>query len=430
MEEDTEALNHSDEVHEIIGQTPSWIIYRANVVIGLVVIGILTAASFIKYPDVVSGTVTISTLEPPVKLIAHATGKITDIYVEDGQEVHKDQIIAVIDNPARTSDVLFLQATVDALASSRDLKRSSLKVSIPDNLVVGDIQANYAYLLESLANYNFFVANKYYSHKLENLQVQKDKTVKIKSNIQAKEKYLADQQQLEGWRDSVNYALMKSKVISLDEYNSIRKTYLNQSISKTDNANSMLLNQQQQAAFESSSSDLRQQYETGSKEVTVNLKDAITRLRGQLAAWRRQYVLESPENGRLTYFWVRNTNQSVNSGDPVFIVVPKGEKYQAVVKLPLFKAGKISPGQEVLLKLEEYPFEEFGALRATVKKISNVTMDNFYAVELTLDNGFITTRQKKVNPKTSSGGVAEFKTSDQSVLQRIFNTFYGKISNR
>ncbi|RFZ85160.1 HlyD family efflux transporter periplasmic adaptor subunit [Mucilaginibacter terrenus] len=430
MEERNDILHHSEEVHDIIGQSPPSILYGANILIGLIVFGILTGASFIKYPDIVSGTVTITTLEPPVKLVARSAGKITDLYVKDGEPVSKEQIIAVIDNPAKTSDVLLLKAVVNALSGSVDLKKTTRSLYLPENLIVGDIQPNYAYLSESLANYKFFVANNYFAHKLENLRAQKDKFSKITNNIQVKEKYLADQQKLEAWRDSVNYVLLKTKVISLSEYNTIKKTFLNQSISKTDNTSSLLQNQEQQVAVESNASDLRQQYNTGNKEVIINLKDAISRVRGQIAAWQRQYVLESSERGTLTYFWIRNTGQTVNAGDPVFMIVPERAQYQAIVKLPLFKAGKIRPGQEVLLKLQEYPFEEFGALKATVKKISNVTMDNFYAVELELKDGFVTTRRKKIDPRTLSSGVAEFKTSDQSVLQRIFNVLYGKVGSK
>ena len=106
---------HSEEVRDIVGRPPSWIVFRGNMVLGLIVLLLLAGAWFIKYPDIISAPVLISSYDPPVKIVAQSSGKILQFYAKDQDTVEANQIIAVIDNPANTKDMLNLKNMVEEI---------------------------------------------------------------------------------------------------------------------------------------------------------------------------------------------------------------------------------------------------------------------------------------------------------------------------
>ncbi len=122
-------------------------------------------------------------------------------------------------------------------------------------------------------------------------------------------------------------------------------------------------------------------------------------------------------------FW--KVNQYVNYNEPAFVVVPTIQQYSVRVQIPSYKAGKIKVGQKALIRLNEYPFEEFGVLTASVKDITSVPLDSFYLVHLTLDNGMKTTLSKTIEARPLVSGAIEIVTRKRNLLQRILEGLYG-----
>lgn len=71
----------SEEVQEVMGRVPPWILrWGIAVLLGILLI-LLCVSFFYRYPDVIAAEVTITTVDPPVSIIARATGKLDKIYV-------------------------------------------------------------------------------------------------------------------------------------------------------------------------------------------------------------------------------------------------------------------------------------------------------------------------------------------------------------
>ena len=96
----------------------------------------------------------------------------------------------------------------------------------------------------------------------------------------------------------------------------------------------------------------------------------------------------------------------------------------------MYKAGKVKTGQPVLLKLSEYPYEEYGMVKAKVFSITDVAIDSAYSVELKLDNGLRTTRNRTIGFRPEISGTADIITNQKNILERIFENIYGKIHER
>ena len=66
--EEKETIIRSEEVNEILTDTPKWILrWGISVVFILILIGV-ALSYFIKYPDILTADITLTTLNPPVTL--------------------------------------------------------------------------------------------------------------------------------------------------------------------------------------------------------------------------------------------------------------------------------------------------------------------------------------------------------------------------
>lgn len=419
----------SEEVQDIIGQAPRWIIARGNMVILLLTILLFAGAWFIRFPDVISAPVKISSFAPPIKLVAQSNGRIVELYARDNDLVEEGQLIAIIDNSSNTANMLSLRKSVDALDTTLDehLAYTLAKYPLPGNMQVGDLQGDYSALCQAIINYNFFNKSSYYTGAVKYILRQKNAVGAFGKNIEDKSGLLNDQLKIERWKDSVNKVLLNEHVISQAEYNEAKKNYLSQGLNSSSNQATLLQNRLQMDEYQKSLNDLHQQHNVELKNTVLSIKDAAKKLKGQIASWERLYVLRSPVKGRLTFFQVRKENQYVNAGAPVFMVVPNLEQYEIRAEVPIYKAGKIKIGERALIKLQQYPFEEFGMLQARVASITNVALDSNYVVGFLLVDGLKTTRKRNIDNIPEIFGTADIITKDKTILQRLFEGLYGQM---
>lgn len=97
------------------------------------------------------------------------------------------------------------------------------------------------------------------------------------------------------------------------------------------------------------------------------------------------------------------------------------QQYSIVARVPVSGARKVRPGQRVLIRLQEYPYEEFGTLRGHVEKIADFALDSVYIVQIILDKGLQTTRNQVIEKRPVLTGTADIVTSEKNIIHRIFN---------
>ena len=108
MTEDTFELR-SEEVQDILTRVPHWMIRWGTVLIFAIICMLFFVSWFLKYPDVVSTEISITTSIPPEKLVGKTTGRIEAILVKDKEKVAKNTPLAIIENAANYKDVFILK---------------------------------------------------------------------------------------------------------------------------------------------------------------------------------------------------------------------------------------------------------------------------------------------------------------------------------
>ncbi len=143
----------SEEVQEILGTPPRWIIRRGIAIILSVVMILLAGSYFFKYPDIVSVRVEIVAVNSPVEVSVKTDGTIEHIFAENNRIVEVGKVLAVLKSSADYNDVLDLLTRLD---SAGKWFASPEKISLLDftgNYRLGEWQHYYSSFIGELQNY-------------------------------------------------------------------------------------------------------------------------------------------------------------------------------------------------------------------------------------------------------------------------------------
>ena len=165
------------------------------------------------------------------------------------------------------------------------------------------------------------------------------------------------------------------------------------------------------------------------RKMHLDLLSSYHELNDQIKNWEQTYVLKAPFDGKVEFlnFWANG--QFVQAGENVFGIVPKENKIIGQVLLPAVGAGKVKIGSNVSIRLDDYPYEEFGSIKGTVKSISLITNEykttqnsiNTYLVLVDIPNGLITNYGDRLNFKYEIGGQADIIVKDRRLIERLFD---------
>lgn len=86
--------------------------------------------------------------------------------------------------------------------------------------------------------------------------------------------------------------------------------------------------------------------------------------------------------------------------------------------IPAAGMGKVKPGQLVIIKVDEYPYLEFGMLKAEVVRISSIPNQKYYAVDVAIGNELQTTTGKQLQLLDELNGHGEIITDKSSLMER------------
>ena len=410
----------SEEVQEILSYVPNWMVRYGNTLVLLLILLLLLITWFVKYPDVITAEVVVTTKIPPEKIYAKSTGKIETILVSNRAKITANSIIAVIENTANYKDVLLLKSIVDTIAINK--KEFTFPIDELPFLVLGDINSNFS---NFETNYSEYILNKelkpYSSEFLANnvsLAEVKNRLAILKSQKELNEK------ELEFDKKDLNRSkiLFEKGVISAQNYERKQLEYT-KSKRSFKNMNSSI--SQLREAIGSSKNTIKSSKIKKTQEDTRLLKKVIQsfyELKRSIKDWELRYALESSIAGEVSYMSFWNKNQTVNAGDLVFTIIPsKNLGYIGKIKAPIQNAGKIKIGQKVNIRLANYPATEFGMLSGKVENISLFPdKDGNYLIDVSLNKKLITSYNKQIDFQQEMRGKAEIITEKLRLIQRFF----------
>lgn len=428
--------NRTEEVASIIERMPTKFGGTISGVVISLVFLLLLFGWLIKYPSILSGQIIINTKQAPVKLIASTSGNIILLKNKSGVKVNAGTYLAYVKNEANLNDVQLL----GKLLYENNIHQITYKKHrrlFPENLSLGEINNKYFNFLNSLYQYlDYSVQQPYKFQKQINqklLELQQNKFLQLHSDFKnQKIKYNISQSLFK--KDSILFEkevtskadIEKSiiaKANSILDYATIDKE-MNNTVYQINEAQ----NKDQVIAIEKAQKE---------RELIVNLFNSYYDLIDTVKKWERTYVFVSPIDGKVDFLNFIKTNDYIQSGQELFKIMPDNNQLIGQVNLPENGAGKVKIGQDVIIKLNNHPYNEYGSIKGKVKRISLTTNQqalsdnqnkiNSYLVDVTLPFGLKTNYGVELNFHAEAKGTAEIITEDRRLIERFFDNLRYKL---
>jgi len=357
---------HHREVTDMFGDAPDWLIHSGSYLLYGILVLFLIGSALINYPDVVRGTAVVDDLANVEWITANSSGSIDRFFVGNDSLVKRGDTIAILQNPARIKDIHTFLMLLTKVEQYYRTNNTDLIRTFHYDLVMGEMSDAYQNFTKAVRNCRIYDDHNYTSQRKSFLQKELD------------------------------------------------------ILEKEPEKNQLALLKVQQDIFELSISD-KMEMEKNKEQLELAYEIMVNSLR----AWDSKYLIRSHSNGRIILGELRAMNHLVNKGDTIGSILSSNkEDFVARMQLRQEQIAGVVAGDEVNIRLAQYPEYSYGILTGRVYSISFVPGNQTYVVDIKFPNQLITTAGKEVKYELGLKGEAEIITSNRSVLSRIFHPIF------
>lgn len=412
---------YSEEVQDVLSHPPRSIFRWGNTILLFFILLLLLISWFIKYPDVVRTTVTITTNIPPEKLIAKTAGRIEAILIADRKKVAKNTPIAIIENSANYKDVFILKNITDSI----DLEKTDFPFQKFESSQLGDIENAYVLFHKEYTNSELNQKLKPFKSEqfAENNEIQQ---INQRISLLTAQRKISESELVLQKNDLNRYEKLNKKgVISEQEFEKQKLLYFQ--AQKNYKVLLSSISQMKSSLNESQKNIKSLEINEHKESVTLerNVIQAFYQLKKAIKDWELNYVLRSSINGTVSFLQIWQENQTVTAGENVFAIIPESEDgFIAKVKAPALNSGKIRTGQTANIRLANYPDREFGILKGIVQNIAlTPDKEGNLLIDIALPKGLETSYSKKIIFQQEMQGTADVVTEDLRLIERLLYQF-------
>lgn len=422
-----EQNERSEEVQDIIERMPTrWTFWIASIV-SLIMFATIFMSCIIKYPDTVSGTITITMEEAPVRLVSHSAGYL-HLLSDNMTEVKRYDCIGYLECGAEYNDVKLLDSLCHC-NMDRDIV-----LDLPQNLKLGSLSIAYNNFVASYNSYDMLRKTKVYGNMRKALVSKRTSGIKVgenlKKELELNNKVLSVSKQ----SYSVDSVLYNAGALSEEALNMQRASVMSQ-----EQSNLQLKSSKFNQEFDLSSIDIElakidiNVYEE-LKTSFVSLVSSYNNLVNEIKQWKEHYMFIAPIDGRIEYLGFWHDNVFVQSAQELFTISPQNSNMIGELEISSFGAGKVEPGQSVNVKLNDYPYEEYGQIKGRVDYVSSLTHEvkssefsgNSYLVMVSFPHGLKTNYGENIKANSEYKGFASIVTKKRRLIQRLFDNLKSK----
>lgn len=409
----------SESVQDILTQPPHWMIRWGNTIIFLILVLILMMSYVIRYPEFIPAPIVVTSQNPPEKLEARTNAKIEKIFIKEHQQVKKNEVLMVMQSTANYEDVLKLKKIIDSMAPDQLLSFPLNEVS---HFKLGELQGDYNGFAKAFQDETLFIRLQPYAP--ENLaanQSLSEYRLRIATTKQQKKleqaKYEITKKNYQRSQDLYDQGVIAS--IELEN----EKIKFLQAQQNLENIK-ISLSQMEEAISNLNKTKSGTAINTEKDKITYSSQtlQLFEQLRKSLKQWEQNYLIISNTNGIASFQQFFGENQFVKAGDVILSILPENkDKLVGRMSVPAANSGKIISGEKVLIKLDNYRYQEYGIVEGKVQNISlSPDKDGNYYVDVLLPKGLKTSYNKTLTFDKELKGNAEIVTEDLRLIERFF----------
>lgn len=426
METKSIQQHFSPHINEIIEKKPNWLIrYGIGAMLFFLMLFLL-AAWLVKYPDIIVGQVNITTPRPPSDVVAKINAPIVKKFpLVENDTIFKGDPILLLEST--TSYMQVQQLYKNLVPTVEDTFLDDTNVWLDSLGMLQPVYNSFALAVLNLKNYNIELPYDQRIKSLQNIKTGNARGLTYSKNYlkSSGKDFILKQKEHDRYE-----TLYKKGVISASEFEQIKQTLLQKEMGYANDHKSLNAERMSLANLEREIMELKLQKTEYEQQLQGNYLKTLNELRSQLEEWENQYLICAPITGRLSFFNEINEGDFITAGERVLTIIPfQEQKLQAVGMFPVENAGKVKKGNKVILKLDAYPYHEYGTVEGMVTRISEIPIENLYSIIIELPNGLTTNYENKIKFKQRLTATADIVTKDQSVLGRIFYQFESLFKN-
>jgi multidrug resistance efflux pump len=419
---------HSDDINDIINKVPSWILRWGTTLFFFVIALIIMMSALIRYPDIVKTQLKVSSPDMPKQVISKITGKLIKLLVANDAYVKSQEPLAYIESTANHQQVLELITRLKKMqqqVAAGQPADQGLFSQIADS-ELGELQVSFQAFSQSYLAYRSTVENGFLTKKRAYLQQDIASLNKQAGQLKAEKEVQQRDYSLAEDEYRMHQKLEKSKVETPAELRQQESKYLSKKSPLIQTDAALLTAQSNYLAKQKEILELDNQV----VEEKSRFAQALNSLISQAEDWRNKYVLLAPQAGRVSFAGIIQQNQTLNMGQDVFYINTGNDQYFGEMTIPQNNLGKVKTGQEVLIKLKSYPFEEYGIVLGRISYIADVPYrDSIFISRVNITSKLATDMKKPIFLKQGMSADAEIVTEDATVLQRIFRNVIKAINS-
>ncbi len=409
----------STEVQEIISNKPNWVLRNGNMLF-LVIIGCLVGCTFfISYPDVVKANATFTSINSPKEVKAKTDGKLVKLNASEGKYVFQNDLLGFIESTSNHNEVIVLSKIVDSIQILMQQNQTETIAAFLTQpfLNLGEMQSDFQNFTQSYILFRQYLSTGYYLKK--KTMVQSDMVYLQRIHINLVQQKNMQQQDVSLAKETfdANASLKEDKIISALDYRNEKSKYIGKALTIPQIISAIITNESNQHEKQKEIVQLENEI-AQQKGIFIQ---ALNTLKAQIEDWKNKYLLTAPTEGKISFANFLQENQQLKNNQTICFINPQNTQYFAQVLIPQTNFGKVKQGQKILLKLQAYPYQEFGTVAGQLNFIATISTDSGYLAKVVLLNGLKTNYQKSLLYHEGLTAQAEIITEDLKLSDRLFN---------
>lgn len=432
---------YSEPVQEIMGSIPSWITRWGVTVIAGIFALIVIGCCIIRYPQTLTSSITLTSENPPSDLASRYDGLLDTVCVVNGQKVSGGDLVALLSTPADYGDIMAVRDLLDSLSSrERDaLPDAVSSPSLYENYRLGDLQSSWSELVRSCRAYMNWSEIDQSGHQKRLVEEQIGKNREYYGDLLAQKAVLEQDMRYEQAGLERDSLLMVRGAVSRAEYETSLKNWISKKGSLASFEATLTSTQLSILQLRQQLTELEIQRQNEETEHLRGIMQQASQLKAQVAQWLEQYAVISPADGTVSLQKVWSRGQHVLVGDVIASVVPdNGDRVIGRLQVPSSGFGKVEEGQTVNVRLNGFPYMEFGVLKGVVESIPAVPQtvttaegnSIVYTVEVSFPDSLVTTYGKELLMVQQMDGTAEIITRDRRLIGQFIDPVLSLFKNR
>lgn len=406
------------QLKEVLSKEPLWIIRYGLVLILLIVILLIVGSYLFKYPEVIEGRAKITTESPPVRIVSETGGRIEQLFVGNHQPINAGDTLLLIDNATNFQHLKSIYGSFGYFYE-KIIQDTVVDISFNSKVDLGEYQSFYNQLITDYNEYHNHTTNSLYRINAQNLETEISSLKILYDKKSLLNGLLGQEIEIAQGNLDINKKLYEQGAIASLDFDKTQAEYLTKQQRLINSEIDVINTKVQLESKEKELDKLTQEFKLKQLEILLSLKKASMSFMTQLNQWKKKYLLISPISGTVSFLDYWSENQVVSPHQEILTIIPQSQDIFGYCDLALSGYGKIQNGQKVLLKMDGFPYQEYGTIEASVRNKAQINRNGSYRVILEMPKGLVTNYGEKITFTQEMEGNAEIITEDLRLIERL-----------